>query len=396
MRVTNTMMYNQMMTSVSNNMETYNRLTEQMSTERRINNPSDDPVGFGVALNQHTDLSATNQYVKNMKEAEEFLKATDSALNSIDDIITNVREIAETNATETATATNRSIAADQIDQYIDQSIEIANTQVRDRYIFSGFKTGDPAYSTQGRVLDPYANTNNFYQGKVAASGDYQLTQNQTYMIKFTQGGNVGTAGAATTAKYSISTDNGATWSDEQDFTSLSVDVIDKDGIDSGLNLEFDPAELHEDDVFKLDITAGNYQGDNGKIDYNANKNTRLTTNVTGQEVFEDNKYFQTLHKLSQALKNNNQLEIAQSVADLKTLQTDMQTQISSAGVSLSRVQVAQSNLTSMQENLTASIQDIEKVDAVQTLTQFTMAENALNASVTALAKIFPKSLLNYL
>lgn len=396
MRVTNSMMYANILSNVTKNMENYQRLNEINSSEKRITTPSDDPTGSAVAASQHTYESAYSQYIKNLKEAQEYLKATDSALQSLNDILDTAKEYAETNAAETANSGNREVAAEQVGLLIDQALEVANTQVKDRYIFSGQNANQKTYSEVGRILSPYAASSNTYTGTVTADGSFKGKSNLEYAIKIVQDGNIGFSGAATTAKYQISTDGGTTWGETKDFDSKQIDLPLADGTDSGVDVHFTAGDFKSGDQFKVTIAAGKFQGDSGSIDYHANINTTIRTNVTAQEAMEDNGYLDTLYKLKSALENGNVNEISQSVSSLKTLQDNMQNEVVRAGVYQNRAEIAQSNLTSLQENVLSSIQDIEKVDQVEALTNFTMAENALNSSVSALAKIFPASLLNYL
>lgn len=141
---------------------------------------------------------------------------------------------------------------------------------------------------------------------------------------------------------------------------------------------------------------GKYQGDEGKISFNTNFNSKIGTNINGQEIFEDSGFFDSVFKLKNALLSRNYNEISQSVEELDTMHTNIQSKVTMTGINLNRLEVTQNNLTALQENVLDHIQSIEKVDVIDILSRFTMVESALNSSMTALSKVFPKSLLSML
>ncbi|MDD4156806.1 MAG: flagellar hook-associated protein FlgL [Candidatus Cloacimonetes bacterium] len=394
MRITTNTMYESLLNNVNKNLSDYHKYNEMISNERRINKISDDPAGVAIAMKHKGNSSAYDRYVENISDAEEYLKATDSALNHIQDIVVRAREIALTASTETASDMEKQVAADQIQQIIDESIGIANTKMRDRYLFAGTNGNEPAYSLNGRVLQPYASTDNVYNDVVTVNGEYEGTGD--FIVKFVESGTVNDNVATNTAKYQVSQDGGETWSETIELGNNTANIIDKDGNDTGLSLDFKRGFLEVGDEFRLNVVAGNYQGDDANIAFNNNSYSRITTNVTGQQLFEDTGYFDSLYQLKYALDNGNNIEISDAIGKLDALQSNMQPMVTASGLALNRLEISKNNLVSLQENVLESIQGIEKVDAVEVLTKFAMTEKALNSAVAALSKMFPTSLTEYL
>ncbi|MCL2064962.1 MAG: flagellar hook-associated protein FlgL [Candidatus Cloacimonetes bacterium] len=394
MRVTNHSMFNNLTNQVNRNMTDYYKLNEMISTEKRINRISDDPAGLNSAMRHQGNAAAYEQYVLNVRDAEESLRATDMALNRIQDILAKAREIAETNATETASPMERQIAADQIQELISEMLGMANYKVRDRYIFSGTDGEFPAYSLEGRVLPPLGSTENLYNEIVTSEGEYAGTAE--FLIKFVQAGDVGDPDLNTTAMYQISSDGGETWSEATYFTNLTIPITDAEGNETGLTMTFSPGALGEDDLFRLQVVPGKFLGNGDLVEFNNNMFSRVNTNVSGQALFEDSGFFDTLYQLKNALQHGNVNEISEGLAHLDQLQTNMQMQVTTTGIELNRLEVTKANLTMLRENVLENIQSIEKLDVVEVLTRFAMTENALNASIAALSKIFPQGLINYI
>jgi flagellin-like hook-associated protein FlgL len=325
-----------------------------------------------------------------MDDADMYLKATDSALSQINDILAQARTIAELNATGSSDDDTNDIGAQEVQELINQSIEIANTEVNGRYIFSGYNTDEPAYSQVGKILDPMAAADNTYDGEVSSSGEFTGTENKSYLVRIVTGGPLGGA------EYQVSEDDGETWSSSHVVTSEVALFDDVNGTDQGVKMQFGSGDFAVGDEFKVDVASGKYNGDDGVIEFNTNKHAQIQTNLSGQEVFEDNNYFDTMHRLQRALANNNQLEISESLEELKEVQSDLNQQTSKVGIKLSQVEVARANMTTMNEQVKNNIADIENVDVYKVLSDMTMVESALNSSVTALSKVLPNSLINYI
>ena len=81
MRVTNSMLINTVLRDLNNNMSKMAKSQEQLSSGRRINRPSDDPVGIVSSLRLRTSLTELEQYKSNAEDATSWLETTDKALD---------------------------------------------------------------------------------------------------------------------------------------------------------------------------------------------------------------------------------------------------------------------------------------------------------------------------
>ncbi|MCL2064668.1 MAG: flagellar hook-associated protein FlgL [Candidatus Cloacimonetes bacterium] len=395
MRVTDQSMFHGLINQVNKNLSDYHKYNEMVANDgKRLNRISDNPAELATAMRHHGNAAAYEQYTLNVRDAEEYLKATDLALNKIHDILSRAREIAETNSTESSSEMERKIAADQIQELISEMIGIANTKMRDRYIFSGTNGENPAYSLEGKILPPLASTDNVYNEIVTTEGVLKGTGE--FIVRFVHSGDVGDPDLDTTAMYQISNDGGETWTEATYFTNLTIAITDSAGNDTGLTMTFSPGYLSENDEFRVQVVPGQFMGNGDLVEFNNNMFSRVNTNVTGQALFEDTGFFDTLYQLKNALSYGNTIEISNGLAGLESLQTNIQMQVTSTGIELNRLEVTKSNLMMLQENVFENIQSIEKIDVVELLSKFAMAENALNSSVAALSKIFPRGLLSYL
>ena len=140
MRVTNNMMANQVIFNVQRSLQRFLDLQNSMSSGRRINRPSDDPLGTVRDLNYRTELSKTGQYRKNVSLGQNWLTTYDGVLNDMGNLLSSAKEVAISMSNDTYDAEIRRLSANEIRSIFDQLVELSNTQLEGRHIFSGFKT----------------------------------------------------------------------------------------------------------------------------------------------------------------------------------------------------------------------------------------------------------------
>ena len=77
MRITNRIMQRNNLSNINTNKTYQDRLSTQMSSQKKINRPSDDPVVAIRALRLRSNVTEISQYYsKNIPDAESWLKVT--------------------------------------------------------------------------------------------------------------------------------------------------------------------------------------------------------------------------------------------------------------------------------------------------------------------------------
>lgn len=204
MRITNSMIYDSVIRNTNNALERYYALSEQNSSLRKINSPSDDPNGTGQVLGLRDSLRALEQYQENIDTATAWLAAADSALQQVSDLVTHISELAEQGATGTLTAAQRLLVAQSVREDFEQLLGLANSEYADQSLFAGQRTDSNAYEM---VLsaDTYGSTLSA-ASVLAVSGDSDMS----VLVEFTDSGTVGGTGDI---GYRYSTDGGSTWTE---------------------------------------------------------------------------------------------------------------------------------------------------------------------------------------
>lgn len=186
MRITHNMMYSSMTKNMNSILSDYMNYGVQMSTQKRVNNPSDDPTGTVHVLKYRASITMNERYIDNSKEAGAWLKSTDGALQQTQTILTRIRELAEQAATQTDSSENRLQISYEIKEQFKQLINIANTEYNGTHLFSGHKTTSPAYTQALGVMTKNEEFNDVIF-------DVQGGVSQTAMIRFPADGQIGGA-----------------------------------------------------------------------------------------------------------------------------------------------------------------------------------------------------------
>ena len=135
-RITDSMMNYGFLSGMNKSLNTQYSLMEQMSDGKRIHKPSDDPVRVIRSLQYRSAVMQNQQYVDNVKSAQSWMEMTDKAVGDLSDLVSQAKSLV-VRAIEPNSTVGYAAAAKQLDGIINQAIQVANTQVGDRYIFAG-------------------------------------------------------------------------------------------------------------------------------------------------------------------------------------------------------------------------------------------------------------------
>jgi len=128
------------------------QLQQQLSTGKRLLSTRDDPLGTARAIDYGQILDRQSQILTNLRAADSFLSATDSAISDISGMLIQATGIASEQLNSFTSADQRAAAATIIDGIIGQLQSAGNRQFNGRYLFSGRTTElAPLNTSLGRV-----------------------------------------------------------------------------------------------------------------------------------------------------------------------------------------------------------------------------------------------------
>ncbi len=146
MRVASNSFSNNLINHLQTLMKRQSTLQTQISSGQRIQNASDDPVAAQRVLSLRDDSVANLQYQNNVQTDQDFAQSTQGGLQALQKIVSRVQDIA-VSADDLASKDNLHSYGVEVSQLLQQAVQIANTQFRGEYIFSGTKSDTPAVSS---------------------------------------------------------------------------------------------------------------------------------------------------------------------------------------------------------------------------------------------------------
>ena len=158
MRVTQSMLSNNMLRNLNTSYSKMSKLQEQIESGSVLTRPSDDPVAAVKGMGYRKQLDSIEQYERNTSTANTWLDTTDEALAQVSDALIRVKELVVQASSDTVTQSDRQAIAKELEQLREQARDVANTQVGGNYIFSGTQTNQPLYLTGDTTQNPELTT----------------------------------------------------------------------------------------------------------------------------------------------------------------------------------------------------------------------------------------------
>lgn len=158
MRITNKIMQNNNLSNINTNKVYQDQLSTQMSTQKKVSRPSDDPVVAIRALRLRSSVTEITQYYsKNIPDANSWLDVTEDALKNLTGIVTSMITQCTKGSNGDLTISDRQIILEQLQALGEEVYSTANADYAGRYVFAGYRTDTPISFTSAST-DNYSIT----------------------------------------------------------------------------------------------------------------------------------------------------------------------------------------------------------------------------------------------
>ena len=182
MRISYSMIYDQTEFNINKQYESFFKLNEKVTTGKEVNRPSDDPIAMSNILGYRSTVSSLEQYETNIERGNSWLRYTEAALTQAEDLVKN----AHTLAVQMSTGTNEAqleIIAPQVRQIAEQLLQVVNTSLSGKFLFSGHKTETIPFTMDEDLNVTYHGDNNKIKYSVDETTDVvvNITGHETFM-----------------------------------------------------------------------------------------------------------------------------------------------------------------------------------------------------------------------
>lgn len=217
MRVSQQMLFNTYVSNMNKSLTDLVQTNIQSQTQKKVNKPSDDPVGMSRILDHREVLSSVSQYRDNIDTAKGWLNLSDTTLTNVSTLVTRAKELAEQASTGTLTPENREQISYEARQLFEQLVSLSNSEFDGKSIYAGHKVDQNAFE---KILAMTTNDSELASRNYTIQGD----TNNTIVVQFTSTGVIGTDDI----DYRFSNDGGKTFTDKT--LAAPATTLDFDGV----------------------------------------------------------------------------------------------------------------------------------------------------------------------
>ncbi len=140
MRITSQFLLNNFKNDQQKVNQELKKVTEQISSGKKIQNGYDDPAIFNDTLKFDTHINALKGITERTQKAQNFADTTDTTLQEFTNSLRTFKNQLITAANDTHNSDNREAIAAALEKEKSYMMTLANTQVAGQYIFSGSAT----------------------------------------------------------------------------------------------------------------------------------------------------------------------------------------------------------------------------------------------------------------
>ncbi|HWZ97422.1 MAG TPA: flagellar hook-associated protein FlgL [Candidatus Dormibacteraeota bacterium] len=123
--------------SIQQRRQNLDTATHQLSTGKKVNALSDDPVAVAQLVQNHDQSGQDDQFLKNQSTLQSQFQVADSALSNVVQALTRALSIGTEGANGTLNDSDRQAIAGEVQGLANQLLSLANTSYQGAYLFAG-------------------------------------------------------------------------------------------------------------------------------------------------------------------------------------------------------------------------------------------------------------------
>jgi len=156
---------------------------QEVTTGKRGDIATKDPLGTAFIIRSSALKSATEQYDKNLRTADDYLKNSEAALDEVTKVLQSARSLAIQGASDAVDQTARNSMAAQVTNLQNRLLELSNTRGNSgQYLFAGQDNGTTPFSAVAGTMSYGGDTN---QVRIEASRTETMVVNSSMGTTFT-------------------------------------------------------------------------------------------------------------------------------------------------------------------------------------------------------------------
>lgn len=146
MRITSSLMIDQAIRNMNDNLERLNTFNQTASTGKQFQVMSDDPSRAAFSLQLRSTIQSNQTFIDTGQNTQDWMGTVENAFKQETDIATRAKNLLLQASSDTLSAKERSALGTEMSELVRQAVEGANSQHDGKYVFSGFLVNTPSFS----------------------------------------------------------------------------------------------------------------------------------------------------------------------------------------------------------------------------------------------------------
>lgn len=430
MRITNSMVTNNILLSLNRNKLALSKYEQQFSTGKKIQKPSDDPIVAVRALKFRARLEEIEQYKSNIKDGLSWMQVTEKSISNVVEIAKKLKTLSNQATSDTLSKDERATIVKSIEQLKEQLANEGNVDYAGRYVFSGFKTDVPLTFREDQTAPMYTIKEKFKNSKVEEiekvfKGSPNPTIEKAYRIRLGYS-NLDNA-TPTISGYApadiIETDT----TDPDAYRAPAVGKVkflrdtgelifneNNIGFTTDLEITYEKSNFKKDDLnpihyFGCEVNGEIYNKKSDAINYQVSYNQNVPINTIGHDLITVD-LMRDLEEVINAVgtikdddsaEDNLKKDVLGNKFDkfnglMKNHVDHIVKQESDLGTRMNRLELTQTRLEYDTTNFTDLMSENENVDVAEVAIKMKSQEMIYNASLMASSKVVQTTLLDFI
>jgi flagellar hook-associated protein 3 FlgL len=390
---------------------TANQLNQQIASGQAITTAMDDPSGAGQSLDLANQIEQLTYDGANAAAGAQSIENGLNALQSVTNIIAQLRTVADQAANGTNSNSDRRALAGTVSSLVQQLVQIGNSQTADgEYLFGGSQTGNAPFvvMANGQVAFTGDGGSNSIEIAPALSVPVTVSGQNIFMNVPTGNGSFSVAASASNSGTATASPGGVTDASElaaehlagTEFVITFGAAAPNGGISytvtSGTGSPGSSGFAATSGV----VASGSYSSGSG-IDFGGMALTFTGTPASGDSFVvatsQNTSLFQIAQNLaaalsapggqSQVISPQVQQQIETIMSELDSAQTGVLSAQATLGTNLSDIQSIESSDSTSTTTAQADLSSIQSVNLPQVMTNYNESIVSLQAAEAAFARI---------
>lgn len=418
MRVSDRMLNRSFLNNITSQKSEVDKLRNQISSQKRVSKPSDDPKSAARIINLSGQYESANKYLDNIGKSITFLNQTTSTLENILNEVSKI-DVKMTELQNSAFSGSEDIYANEIGLAIDSLLDLANTTFDGKYIFGGtdVKTKPYDYATGKAFIkqnaedvggDMRVKVSPILTQKINISGAELFGSIVKYDGNLDSSASVGSKNTYTQTIYDVD-GNSYTLSSTFEKTAankyqFTYDITDSSGTSvystapDKIDIAFDPSTNTIKNINDIAPKLQAVNALNGKIslslDLRSLSEKSGSTSISSA-VNQKMDIFNVLLKIKEQVTNGEKPD-AEYVQAVKDFHKKVIGKLSIVGSITNRLSDNEMMLQNQQTQMQEVLANEQEVDVVDAVSQMQYYDYLLQVSYKMSSMILPKSILDYL